>query len=103
MERHHYWNHAIHDRQFTGSNTLTNFGKLPEHIGASTRAGIESPDLAVIGAHVGQQNMHTVLLISGKSAFVVIPERRTDQCRRRTADRSDGSTACGQGLLKHFM
>lgn len=62
--------------------------------------GVEAPDLAVVGAQVGQQYLHAVALVGGEGAAVVVPEGRAYQRRRRAGDRGDIRRALADGTFK---
>ncbi|MNY11283.1 hypothetical protein D3C86_1443060 [compost metagenome] len=100
VERHHHRNHAVHGRQLAPGDALTDFGQLPQHVGPSPGAGVETPDLAVIGAQVGEQQMQALLPISREGALVVAPEWRTQQGRRRSGDRGNIGAAVAERLLQ---
>ena len=74
--------------------------QLPQHVRPAARAGVETPDLAVIGTQIRKQHLQAVLLIGGERSFVVIPEWRSQQLRRRSGDGGNVSGAVGQRFLE---
>ncbi len=103
MEGHHHRNHAIHRRQLAGGNALAHLRELADHVGTAAQAEVIAPDLAVIGTQVSEQYLKMVALIGAERAFVVVPERRTQQGGRHSGDRGNDRAALGQGLLQFLI